>query len=242
MTASTADWTGLFHPQGASYGDLDEGVEIVIDEWDEDEVTEVTSDMLVAMPDAETEDEDEDEDFDPYSFEDVTDELVPLDELSCDAEDEDEDEDEERPSQAEESWPRSFEEHKRQLEHATRDEAAAQALTIFGMGDITGSEGCAAAIAKTWEDIRFWEPMLELGRSGDFTGHLADLRKCIALLEANPPPVDRPKLLECWEEARAELRRNVPGQQSAAAADLRWQQNVARGRNAKVTVFHEEVA
>jgi hypothetical protein len=238
MTTSTANWTGLFHPQGASYGDLDEGVEIVIDEWDDDEVTEVTSDMLVAMPEADDDEPADEDDFDPYSFDDVTDELVPLDELACDAEEEDE----ERPSQAEEAWPRSFDEHKRQLEHATRDAAAAQALTIFGMGDITGCEGCAAAVAKTWEDLRFWEPMLELGRSGDFTGHLGDLRKCIALLEANPPPVDRPELLERWEQARAALRRNVPGQQSAAAADLRWQQNVARGRNAKVTVFHEEVA
>jgi len=237
MTTSPANWSGLFQPDGASYGDLDEGVEIHIDDIDdEEEVTDVTADMLVAMPAMEDEDEDED-DFDPYAFDDVTEDLVPLDDLACT-----EDEDEEQPSQAEEDWPRSFEDHLRHLEHATRDEGAAQALAVFGMGDVKGCERCAAAIAKTWEDMRFWEPMLELGQGGDFTGHLTDLRKCMALLEANPPPVDRPKLLERWEQARTELRRNLPGRQGAAAADLRWQQNVARGRNAKVTVYQEEVA
>ncbi len=237
MTTSPANWSGLFQPPGASYGDLDEGVEIHIDDLDdEEEVTEVTADMLVAMPAMEDEDEDQD-DFDPYAFDDVTEDLVPLDELACD-----DDDDEEQPSQAEEDWPRSFEDHLRHLERATRDEGSAQALAVFGMGDVKGCEGCAASIAKTWEDMRFWEPMLELGRGGDFTGHLADLRKCMALLEANPPPVDRPKLLERWEQARTELRRNLPGRQGAAAADLQWQQNVARGRNAKVTVYQEEVA
>ena len=237
MTTSPANWSGLFQPDGASYGDLDEGVEIhIVDIDDEEEVTEITADMLVAMPAMEDKDEDG---FDPYAFDDVTGDLVPLDELACT---EDEDEDEKRSSLAEKDRPRSFEDHLRHLEHATRDEGAAQALSVFGMGDVKGCEGCAAAIAKTWEDMRFWEPMLELGRAGDFTGHLGDLRKCMALLEANPPPADRPKLLERWEQARTDLRRKLPGRQGAAAADLRWQQNVARGRNAKVTVYQEEVA
>ncbi len=230
MTTSPANWTGLFHATGASYGDLDEGVEICIEE-EEPEVTEVTGDMLVAMPSREDE-----EDLD--DFEDVTEDLVALDDLACS----EVYDDEEQPSQAEEEWPRSFEEHLRHLKRATRDEGAAEAMAIFGLGDVQGCEGCAAAIAKTWEDLRFWEPMLELGRSGDFTGHLADLRKCAALLEANPPAVDHPKLLERWEEARGTLRRNLPGQQGAAASDLKWQQNVARGRNATITVFQEEVA
>ncbi len=239
MTSSPANWTGLFHPKGASYGDLDEGVEIHIDDFeDEEEVTEVTADMLVAMP-AEEDVDDLEDDYDPYAFDDVTEDLVPIEALSAA---EREEEDVEEPSQADESWPRSFDDHLRHLKQATRNDGAAQALAIFGMGDIAGCEGCAAAVAKTWEDLRFWEPMLELGRTGDFNGHLADLRKCMALLEANPPPADRPQLLERWEEARATLRHNLPGQQGAAAADLQWQQSVARGRNARVTVFQEEVA
>lgn len=232
MTTSTANWTGLFHPNGASYGDLDEGVEIHIDDIDDaEEVTEITSDMLVAMPAA-----DDDPDFDIDDFEDVTQDLEPLEDLAYP------DQDEEQPSQPVEDWPRSFEDHKRHLQRATRNEGAAQAMAIFGMGDVQGCEGCAAAVVKTWEDLRFWEPMLELGRSGDFNGHLADLRKCVTLLEANPPPADNAELLERWEQARGELRRNLPGQQGTAAADLRWQQNVARGRDAKISIFQEEVA
>ncbi len=231
MTTSTANWTGLFQPKGASYDDLDEGVEIHIDDW-EDEVTEVTADMLVAMPSC----EDEDEDEDIYSFDDVTEDLVPLDALAADQEEED---DEERSSNLE-AWPRSYEEHKRHLERATRDDAAAEALAIFGMGDVRGSEDTAAAIAKAWEDLRFWEPMLEMGRTGDFTGHLADLRKCAALLEAHPPQADKPTLLEKWEQARAEIRRNLP--EGKGSGDLAWQRSVAGQSNARVSIYQEEVA
>jgi hypothetical protein len=228
MNSSPANWTGLFQGDNP-----DDGVEIFIEE---DEVTEATSDSLMAMPEY---DEEVDDEYDPiYDYEDVTEDLVPLEGLAAT---EDGDEDEEQASQPED-WPRSFEDHLRHIRSATRDENSAQALAIFGLGDVQGSETTAAAIAKTWEDLRFWEPMLELGRSGDFSGHLGDLRKCMALLEANPPSVDRPLLLERWEQARSEVRRNLPGSQSAAATDLKWQQNVARGRNAKISVIHEDVA
>ena len=226
MTTSPANWTGMFRNDT-----LDDGVEILIEE---DEVTEATSDSLMAMPEYDEEVEDE---YDPiYDYEDVTEDLVPLEGLAAA-----DDDDEEQASQPED-WPRTFEDHLRHIRSATRDEASAKALAIFGLGDVQGCEATAAAIAKAWEDLRFWEPMLELGRAGDFSGHLGDLRKCMALLEANPPPVDRPELLERWEQARSEVRRNLPGSQSAAATDLKWQQNVARGRNAKISVIHEDVA
>jgi hypothetical protein len=221
MTSSPANWTGLFRPQD------EPELEIIIDE-EEVEITEVTADMLMEMPEG-----DDLDDLDDY--EDVTEELEPLDALPAP------DPDPEEPSQAED-WPRSYEEHLHHLRRATRDKDAAQALAIFGMGDIDGCEETAAAIAKTWSDLRFWEPMLEMGRAGDFMGHLGDLRKCMALLEAHPPPPDHHELLASWEEARGELRRNVPGAQSAAAGDLQWQQRVARGRQARVTILEEEVA
>jgi hypothetical protein len=226
MSTSPANWTGLFQQD-----DPDEGVEILIEE---EEVTEATSDSLMAMPEYDEQIQDE---YDPiYDYEDVTEDLVPLEGLVAEAE-----EDGEQASQPED-WPRSFEDHLRHLRSATRREDSAKALAVFGLGDVLGCEGTAAAIAKAWEDLRFWAPMLELGRAGDFSGHLGDLRKCMALLEANPPPVDRPELLERWEQARAEVRRNLPGSQVAAATDLQWQQNVAKGRNAKISVVHEEVA
>lgn len=154
--------------------------EIEIDE-PADDLVEVTGDMLVAMP--ETDDPDDE----------VTE---PLPELA--GEDE------------VEAWPRSFEEHLREVKRVARSEDALDALTAFGLSDVRGCEECAAAIAKAWEDLRFWEPMLEIGRSGEFAGHLADLGKCQALLEAHAPPAARADILERWEQARAALRRALP--------------------------------
>jgi hypothetical protein len=214
---SPANWKGLFrcsthadHPHAE--------VDILIDD---DEVTEVTEDMLEALP--------EEEDLD--AFEDVTDSLQPLLGPGSD--------DEEAPSQ-DGDWPATYEEHLSRIRHATRDEAGVASLAFLGLGDVRGCEGCAAAIAKAWEDLRFWEPMLELGDNGAFTGHLSDLRKCVALLEANPPPAGHAELGDRWNKARIELRRHLPGVKSAAATDLRWQQKVAQGRRA--TISFEEVA
>ena len=216
MTSSPANWTALFNSSDTQ-AISEEGVDIIIDE---DEITEDTGEGLMAMPSA------EDMQDDPiFEYEDVTDDLVPIDGLAASEASHDEEEEEEEPRKG--SWPRSFEYHLRHIKRATRDEESAKALDIFGLGDASGCEHAVAAIAKTWEDLRFWEPMLELGRAGDFSGHLGDLRGCMKLLEDNSPPADRPQLLERWEQTRAELRRNLPAAQNASLSDLQWAQNAS---------------
>jgi len=216
MTSSPADWTNLFLPRGCTPDELEQGVDIVIE--DDEEVTEGTDKLMVAMPAS------DDESVEP--LEDVTDSLEPLDpELESDSI---------------EAWPKTFEEHLEAVHAAIRKNVDDETLALFGLTRAAGCENTAAAIAKAWEDLDFWEPMLEMGRSGDFTGHLPDLRKCMAPLEAHPPPIDRPEMLERWEGARNAVRRNLPGMLSAAANDIAWQQKVARGRNARVTMFKED--
>ncbi len=217
MTSSPANWTNLFLPKGGSVEEPEEGIDIWIDE---DEVTEVTANMMVALPEAEEELDAE--------FEDVTDSLEPLDaELA---------------SEAVEAWPKSFEEHLAAVRKTLRKGVDDRTKALLGLSYAAGCERTTAAIAKAWEDLEFWEPMLELGRNGEFSGHLTDLRKCMALLEANPPPSERPELLEKWERARAAVRRNLPGSGIASVNDIGWQQRVARGRNARVTMLDEGAA
>jgi hypothetical protein len=217
MTSSPANWTNLFHPRQGSLDAVVNEVEIFIED---DEVTEVTADMMVAMPSLED---------DPMeAYEDVTDSLEPIDE--------------ELATQDMDSWPRSFEEHLSAVRRTQRKGVTDDVLALFGLTNAAGCEETAAAIAKAWEDLDFWEPMLEMGSRGEFTGHLQDLRKCAALLEAHPPPLERADLLELWKEARDALRLTMPGLQAAAASDMAWQQNVARGRSARISVVREDVA
>jgi hypothetical protein len=157
---------------------------------DSEDFVEVTGDMLVALPEADDPDDE------------VTE---PLRDLNSD--------------EVEKDWPRSWEEHLQALQRLSRHGPAAESLASFGLGDVRGCEEAAAAIAATWEYLRFWEPMLELGRQGEFTGHLQDLRRCADLLEAHQPPPHRVDLLERWEQARAAVRRALPA--PAAPADPR---------------------
>ena len=161
-----------------------------------DDITEVTADMLVEMPW-------DDEEKPTETF----DALEPA-ELQRDGSGE---------------WPRSFDDHLRSLRRAVNDPGARQALMMMGLGDIQGCEACAAAVAKAWEDIQFWQPMLELGRAGEFTGHLADLRRCASLLEEHPPPRRNTMLLARWESVRNEVLRFLPAaRQDASPLGQAW--------------------
>ncbi len=216
MKKSPADWTNLFLPDGArSSPTVDHEVAI-----EDDEVDEVTADMLSPCDDLD-------------DFEDVTDSLEPLDE--------------EEESQAGDSgaWPRSFEDHLSAIRRASKDEDARMAMQVFGLGDVQGCEESAAAVAKTWEDLEFWEPMLEMGRRGEFTGHLDDLRKCVELLERHSPPQERADLRERWQQAHDNIRQCLPAGEvkviprvalitpSSGSADSpveRWEQAMAQHR------------
>lgn len=124
------------------------------------------------------------------------------------------------------------------MQRLSHHETAAEALAAFGLGDVRGCEEAAAAIASAWEHLRFWEPMIELGRQGEFTGHLAELRRCEQQIEANPPPAHRADILERWEQARAAQRRALPAKAPPAVAREDLQQHFSqagRGRT-QVTV------
>jgi hypothetical protein len=160
-----------------------EGRAVDIEIEDDEILVEVTGDMLVALPEADDPDDE------------VTE---PLRELCSE--------------EVERDWPRSWEELLQALQCLSRHGEAAESMATFGLGDVRGCEEVAAAIAATWEQLRFLEPMLELGRQGEFTGHLHDLRRCADLLETHQPPPHRADMLERWEQARSALRRALPAQ------------------------------
>ncbi len=101
-------------------------------------------------------------------------------------------------SSEEEAWPRDFEEHLETLRRRNAGRLSQRRLKV------------AAAIAKATADLEFWRPMLELGQRGEFTGHCDDLKKCLALLEANPPEDDEPQVLQRWGRLRHELLTSLP--------------------------------
>jgi hypothetical protein len=109
-----------------------------------------------------------------------------------------------------EIWPRDFEAHLAEIEAAGDDPAARRALSLMGLGDISGLEPVVAAISKTSEALVFWQPMLDMEQDGFFSAHHKELRACLALLEAHPAPGHHPALRQRWEAARDELLELLP--------------------------------
>lgn len=107
-------------------------------------------------------------------------------------------------------WPRSFGDHLAETLAAGDDPVARRALSLMGLGDVSGLEPVVAGIAKTSEALVFWQPMLGMEQDGFFTAHIKELRGCLALLEAHPAPAHNPALRLRWEAARDELLDLLP--------------------------------